>query len=183
MSVSNAIKSTFSNAFKELIKTTPVDKITIKQLCNYCDLGRQTFYNHFKDKFDLINWVYSSETANIFRDYKNDYDWEKVINKIFYHFLENKKFYQQVAKIRSQNSFSEFLVEHTREYYINAIRTRFAKEIIDCELLYTIEFNNYGAVNMSLKWIHNGMVEKPEAMAALMMENMPAKLKKYMTTL
>ena len=38
--------------------TTPVDKITVQNIVDGCDMTRQTFYRNFKDKYDLINWYF-----------------------------------------------------------------------------------------------------------------------------
>ncbi len=180
MSVSDTIKNQFANTLKELLNTTPFDKVTVIKICEKSGIGRQTFYNHFKDKYDLASWIYYTETRTIFNDFQHHRDWGRVICLIFCHFLDNKNFYQQIAKDSSQNSFSNYLVKHTRDYYIEAIQANSTNTEIDGELLYTVEFNTYGAVNMSLKWINGGMIEKPEEMSRMMVKNMPQDLRKYM---
>ena len=54
MDVSEKMKYKLANAMKELLVHTPVDKITVKQIVDQCDVTRPTFYRHFKDKYDLI---------------------------------------------------------------------------------------------------------------------------------
>ena len=58
MDVSEKMKYKLANAMKELLVHTPVDKITVKQIVDQCDVTRPTFYRHFKDKYDLINWYF-----------------------------------------------------------------------------------------------------------------------------
>lgn len=38
----------------ELMKLKPIDKITIKELCEAADLNRTTFYAYYKDPYDLL---------------------------------------------------------------------------------------------------------------------------------
>lgn len=45
-------------SIKECMKTTPVDRITVKDIVEGSGLTRQTFYRNFKDKYDLINWYF-----------------------------------------------------------------------------------------------------------------------------
>ena len=52
MDVSEKMKYKLANAMKELLVHTPVDKITVKQIVDQCDVTRPTFYRHFKDKYD-----------------------------------------------------------------------------------------------------------------------------------
>ena len=55
MDVSERMKYKLANAMKELLVHTPVDKITVKQIVDQCNVTRPTFYRHFKDKYDLIS--------------------------------------------------------------------------------------------------------------------------------
>lgn len=51
-------KQIFADALVELCKTKPLEKITVQNIVDYCEAGRQTFYNHFKDKEDLVAYVF-----------------------------------------------------------------------------------------------------------------------------
>lgn len=53
MDASEKMKYKLANGMKELLVHTPVDKITVKQIVDQCDVTRPTFYRHFKDKYDL----------------------------------------------------------------------------------------------------------------------------------
>ena len=64
MDVSEKMKYKLANAMKELLVHTPVDKITVKQIVDQCDVTRPTFYRHFKDKYDLINWNLYNYSSN-----------------------------------------------------------------------------------------------------------------------
>ena len=51
-------------AFFELLKTTPADKITVRQICEQADINRSTFYDHYEDYpsflsklFGLLQWL------------------------------------------------------------------------------------------------------------------------------
>ena len=49
------MKYRLADSVKECMRTTPVDKITVKNIVEECKTTRQTFYRHFLDKYDLIN--------------------------------------------------------------------------------------------------------------------------------
>ena len=42
------------DALLELMKTTPYDKITVRDICRKADLSRQTFYNLFQSKEEIL---------------------------------------------------------------------------------------------------------------------------------
>lgn len=51
---------TFAKAIKSLIKTQPLDKITVTDIVFQAGKTRQTFYRHFQDKYDLVNWYFEN---------------------------------------------------------------------------------------------------------------------------
>ena len=58
-------KELIADSFLELSQQKNIDKITIKNITDNCELTPTTFYNHFKDKYDLIIWIYSASIEKI----------------------------------------------------------------------------------------------------------------------
>ncbi len=58
-------------AFLDLLKTTPFDRITITKLCEKADISRITFYSHYDDKYSLVGAMSSEllECATV--NYRN----------------------------------------------------------------------------------------------------------------
>lgn len=54
-------KQAIVSSFKKLANQNNISNITIKDIMNDCGLKRQTFYNHFIDKYDLIKWIFLNE--------------------------------------------------------------------------------------------------------------------------
>lgn len=79
-----------------------------------------------------------------------------------------------------QNSFKAALYDHSRKYYINRIVNRYGKEALTDKLIFSVEFNSYGAVNMCKKWMNDGMILPPDEMADRIIVNIPEKLKYYL---
>lgn len=44
-------------AFFDLLREKPVNKITVKEICQRCEINRATFYRHYQDPFDLLEKV------------------------------------------------------------------------------------------------------------------------------
>ena len=54
-------KEIFAQTLLELSRHATVDRITVKQIVDESGLSLQTFYNHFRDKSELILWIHKSE--------------------------------------------------------------------------------------------------------------------------
>ena len=54
-------KELLAESLKELSRVKAVDKITIRELTKNCGLTSPTFYNHFRDKYELMTWIYNQK--------------------------------------------------------------------------------------------------------------------------
>ena len=71
MSDSLITKKAIAAALKQVCREKPFDKISIADITAVCGLNRQTFYYHFQDKYELINWMFYTdmlENVNSFND-------------------------------------------------------------------------------------------------------------------
>lgn len=107
---SNITKRALAAALKELMEEFPFIKISVADICAKCDINRKTFYYHFKDKYDLVNWIYDTEFMEAIRRKSYTSGWE-FLEDLCDYLYANKTFYRRVLKVKGQNSFSE----HFRE--------------------------------------------------------------------
>ena len=58
----NAIDTLLAESLKELTIKQPIEKITIKEITDKAGVIRPTFYNHFQDKYELLEWIIRTES-------------------------------------------------------------------------------------------------------------------------
>lgn len=54
--MSQTTKRALEASLKNLLAQKPLDKITINDIATDCGINRMTFYYHFKDIYDLVEW-------------------------------------------------------------------------------------------------------------------------------
>jgi len=116
---STLTKRALASALKELMAEVSFDKINVGHICEKCDMNRKSFYYHFKDKYDLVNWIFDVEFISIVSRNRNDDHWE-LFETLSDYFYENRSFYRKALKITGQNSFSE----HFREFLFPLLKKR-----------------------------------------------------------
>lgn len=82
-------KIELANAFKELSKEKQMNKISVSDLIKYCNLNRNTFYYHFEDIYDLINWIFNEEVKTIIENLDKT-NYELFFNSVLDYIEENK---------------------------------------------------------------------------------------------
>ena len=55
--MSQVTKRALENSLKHILSQKPLDKITVSDITDDCGINRMTFYYHFKDIYDLIEWA------------------------------------------------------------------------------------------------------------------------------
>ena len=103
MADSNITKRALAASFKELLNEQTFIQISIREICEGCGMNRKSFYYHFKDKYDLVNWIFDTEC--LFSQ-KRAYADDPLLSLCNY-FYENRAFYKKIFKIEGQNSFIE----------------------------------------------------------------------------
>lgn len=123
MSDSNITKQALAASLRELMRDQPFDKINVAQICECCNMNRKSFYYHFKDKYDLVNWIFDTEFIALIKDENLEADYAehwKLIEKICTYFYDNRMFYRRALQIKGQNSFTD----HFREYVRPLLKSR-----------------------------------------------------------
>ena len=61
-------KQAIMNCLLELLSTKQLDKITVKDICEICEINRNTFYYYFQDIYDVLDAVFQNEAEKSVRD-------------------------------------------------------------------------------------------------------------------
>ncbi len=109
------IEERLAESLKELVKSEAFERITIREITERAGVIRVTFYNHFKDKYDLLEWIVTEEVINPVRILLQNGMYRDALILIFNNVLEEKEFYMRVARIEGQNSFREIITSAIRK--------------------------------------------------------------------
>ncbi|MBP2966662.1 dihydroxyacetone kinase transcriptional activator DhaS, partial [Acinetobacter baumannii] len=97
-------KKVIAYSLKALMKTKDFEKIAIKEIMEHADYRRQTFYDHFSDKYELLDWIYEQEITEIIEHFISYEHWTKIIPRMLHYFEKNKQFYQNALSIKNHYS-------------------------------------------------------------------------------
>ena len=92
-------------------------------------MNRKSFYYHFKDKYDLLNWIFDTEIITFVQSLSGAERIDQRVEElraVCRYFYENRSFYRKALKIEGQNSFSE----HFREYIMPILRVRLSDYLV-----------------------------------------------------
>lgn len=172
----NATKIALGEALKKLIRTKRLEKITIKDLTADCGVSRMAFYYHFKDIYDLVEWVCMEDGKRALADKNAGDTWQEGISRIFEAVLENKEFITNVCRSIGRERVERYLYRFTYDIVRDVVEEKCRDTGISEKQKDGItDFYKYGFVGTVLNWIDHGMKEDyseiVENMSVMLYEN------------
>ncbi len=160
----NLTERALADQMKKLLSKKPLSKISIKDLTDACHINRKTYYYHFKDKYDLVHFIFMDEFY-----YQLDYDsidsiWDFLIPLSEY-FYSNKAYYRHAFEEKCQNSFSEFFADLME----SILKEHFEDEFKTSE--YKVLYADYitaGMVYVFKRWLESYENIPPEKFISIM---------------
>ena len=168
-------KALLAASLKELARFKPVDKITIKELTRNCGVTSPTFYNHFRDKYDLMAWIYNREVEASLEGLGRGDSFEDVVRKWIEILLEDESFYLNLLKNSvGQNSFRYAANDHAISLLEDWIKAR--QDLSDEQSL-CLRFYMRALSETINDWFFGRCSLKSHELARLLVEWMPATLR------
>lgn len=151
-------KMVIRSAFLELLKKSPIEKVTVAEICRTAEINRATFYRHYSNQYDLLS---SLENEMFDEIKKSSYEYRDNIDKlteiIFLKFSEQKE------------TWTLLLSDHADLGFLSKIYAFFdvffAKDVSAKESELRYRFLVYGYSGVFDYWIKSGMRESPKEMA------------------
>lgn len=177
---SDRTKLLLAESIKELMKTTPLDKITVKEIVHCCGTTRQTFYRNFKDKYDLVNWYFDRIVKKTIQQMGVSLTLREGLVKKFEYVKEDKHFFTSALSSSDYNNLMDYDFQCIYNFY-KSIAEKKGK--ITPKIDFLLQFYCHGSMDMMVEWIRHGMLQTPEEMADRLEAAMPEKLRFYLDTL
>ncbi|WP_235809262.1 dihydroxyacetone kinase transcriptional activator DhaS [Secundilactobacillus collinoides] len=105
-------KNKIAQATKQLVVTQPFDRISVTNIMKTADLRRQSFYDYFHDKYDVLAWIYKSETDTAIKHCGNYRFWPQTLRRMLTYFADNHAFYRQLLPLDVQNAPEKIIKAH-----------------------------------------------------------------------
>jgi len=161
--MSQITKRALEESLKKMLLKKSVNKITISDITEDCGINRMTFYYHFKDIYDLVEWSCVEDAARAL-DGKKTYDtWQQGFQQIFQAVLDNKPFVQNVYQSVNREQVETYLYSLTHNLLIGVIEEKtVGMQVRDEDKEFIADFFKFAFVGLMLDWIRNGMKKDPQ---------------------
>lgn len=166
MSDSLITKKAIAQCLKNLTREKSFPKVSVGDITSACGLNRQTFYYHFQDKFELLDWIYYEECFVPILDGITFDNWDGRILMLLDTMKADKAFYGNVIK-NAGEGFRNYLYSITSTLFEEAVDALdIHRQVGEEEKRFLGSFYAYGICGTVMGWAENGMKEPAQQLSA-----------------
>lgn len=144
-----------------------LERITVKRLLERTGVARQTFYNHFLDKFDLICRTYDKLIITEFEGDDTKFDFGASLKASYERVRAHGTFMRQACAMSGQNCLRDHLFEHSRSFDLAWHQRLWGDEPMPESLRFATEYHADASTSMALSWILSGFPVPTEELVEL----------------
>ena len=163
--MSEITKKALAASLKGLLGQKTLDKITVTDIAEDCGVNRQTFYYHFKDIYDLTEWIFLSDASAVIGGKKTYATWQQGFLQVFAYVQGNKPLVLNVYHSLSRDQVERFLYDVTYDLLAGVVEEQAAgMSVREEDKRFIADFYKFAFVGLMLDWIRRGMKDAPDAM-------------------
>ncbi len=174
-------KALLLNSFFELASSKPINKISVREISEQCGVTSQTFYNHFKDKYDLIFWAHKQRVDEIAEGYSNgSLSAEKALCMYIDGFSQNAETILNACRnTDGPDSFKWYAADYLTQIIMGFVKNKKNVEEVPVEIRFDISLYSVGISAMIFKWLRDEQPISDTQLSEYLLKAMPPLLRAY----
>ena len=182
--MSQVTKRALEQSLKNLLLKKPLTKITINDIAADCGINRMTFYYHFKDIYDLVEWSCMEDARKALEEKKTGDTWQQGFLQIFEAVRENRAFILNVYRCVHQEQVEKYLQPLVDNLLLGVIEEEaVGMTVRDEDKAFIAQIYGYIFLGLMLDWIKNDMKDDPavlvDRLATLIKGSVSEALKRF----
>lgn len=168
-------KRMFADELEAMMACIPLSKVRVADLCARCGVERRVFYYHFKDKYDLVAWMFEQDRAaadEVATPYTVEF-YAQTHRRLW----TRREFYRRAFEDDSQNSIEHHLIDLSVQANEAALRRHLGVATLGRAHAFEARHFAHGNVGCVVDWLRGAFEATPEQLADAMYACMPVTLR------
>ena len=152
--MSKETKQLIAETFMELSRRKSIDKVTVKDVVEVCHISRQTFYYHFQDLTDVMEWMLSQTMEQMLTESLQAETAEKALYIFVSTVAEHTKgVLPKLLESQRRAQLETMLLQAVRTYLQEMMKQRMPDlQVSFADLRVAIDFCSYGITGLLLEY-------------------------------
>ncbi len=155
-------KQALAESLKELLKRKPLERITVKDIVSGCGINRQSFYYHFCDVYDLMEWTLEEDIRKFFEALSDPPEnWQEKVRLLFRYFYENRLMLLRGYEPKSQKRYRQVL----EKWFLPILEEQMAlcpqvAGVPQSQKEFLVKVYAWGFASLCLEWVERGLPDE-----------------------
>lgn len=160
---SDLTKRALAESLKCCMSQKPLNKVSVREITESCGLNRQTFYYHFQDIYELLEWMINQEIVSVIGESDQFQHWQDAAIYLLRYIRQNEALSLCILHSVGRESLRRFFYKD-----VHSIATRFLKENLEGiefneqDLYYLTDYYTISFAGLLEDWVTGGMKRSPE---------------------
>ena len=155
------------DAMIQCLQTTPVEKVTVTQICKLADINRSTFYVYYQDQMELYQQLETEFIGKLDKEMSNLSSnvttYEEHFRRLVHCYSENDMLYMTMLKSRSK-AFKAAQREFIDKYhFMNSL-------IKESDRIMALDYYMNGFNGVVSAWIESGKKQSEDYIASFLIK-------------
>jgi probable dihydroxyacetone kinase regulator len=158
-------KAAIIDSFKQLLNKKSIDKLTVKGICEHCDVNRQTFYNHFTDIMDIFKYIFYEELSIEIAQNRTFETWSGGFLATMNYLKKNSKMILHVYNSSYWHEANTYLTNlscRLLDDVVEECALQLGAKLKDKDQKFIVNFYRHVFNGLMIDWVSEGMKEEPE---------------------
>lgn len=147
----------------KLLQEKSIDKITVKDICEMCEINRNTFYYYYSDIYQVLEELLRTETEKSLKEKQKNHSFYEDCLKKYHLILEYKKAVYHLYNSKNRDLILKYLYDITENYMEKYVLKEVEGKKLSAEdIQFIVDFYSNSMIGSILRWMQRGMMEKQE---------------------
>ena len=175
-------KEILAESYLELAERKTINKISVVDIVENCSMTKPTFYRYFKDKYDLISWLFVQATKeNLDRIGTDGCVWIDTLLDGIRSYEQYRKYVVNALKHTSgRESFLNIINETEIEFIELEIKRKLGQDTVPENLAAIVRIYCYGSGQYICDWLMHSKPVSCEKVAQALKAAIPEELRPFL---
>ena len=156
----NRTKEMLAESLMKLLARRTLDKITIQDTVDDCGYNRQTFYYHFHDIYDLIDWIFAAQTQELIEKCRACGSLDVGVEAVIAYMRENRRLILNILRSVNGEKLLDNLYRSAQSIVLSALENHPGVQELSAEYRELVaEAFKYALAGLLIDWMRAGIPE------------------------
>lgn len=156
----NRTKEMLAESLMKLLARRTLDKITIQDIVDDCGYNRQTFYYHFHDIYDLIDWIFAAQTQELIEKCRACGSLDVGVEAVIAYIRENRRLILNILRSVNGEKLLDNLYRSAQSIVLSALENHPGVQELSTEYRELVaEAFKYALAGLLIDWMRAGIPE------------------------